>query len=99
MSNVTASSPALNNKPRARPACGTWVCEDCGAERRYSSRFSEEPQRCPGCRSLNGHMAPAQHRRSRGRAEDHETACLAIVAEGLVPSYPLGEATRPAQPT
>lgn len=83
---ASASSPA----PTACPACGTWVCDDCGAQRHYASRFSQEPQHClsPGCRSLNGHMQPARHR--PGRAEDHQDAFLAIAAHGRTAlRYPL----------
>lgn len=73
-------------------ACGTWVCDDCGARRSQANRFSQHVQHCPNshCRSLNGRMEPSRHRANR--AADHESAYRSCIADGLVPRYPLDAA-------
>lgn len=69
------------------PACGSWVCDDCGAVRRYANRFSPEAQSCSKCGSLSGSMSPAQHRAVR--ADDHSGSYRLLVAQGRVPRYPV----------
>ena len=72
---------------RACRACGTWVCDDCGALRAYASRFSNEPQRCPKCSSSNGRMRAVVHRLSH--AVDHDESYGRCVADNLTPRYQL----------
>ncbi|MCU1419889.1 MAG: hypothetical protein JWR57_1058 [Mycetocola sp.] len=94
MSNLTAQ-PGPKNETNPCAACGIWVCDDCGARRSQANRFSEQAQRCPSCRSLNGRMEPIRHR--VGRADDHESSYRSSIADGLVPRYPLAEDPAPKQ--
>jgi hypothetical protein len=89
MSNLIAPA-ARKNKTQPCPACGTWVCEDCGHRRAGANSFSEKPQRCPSCQSLNGRMESSRHRASR--ADDHESSYRSSLAAGLAPRYPLDTA-------
>jgi hypothetical protein len=68
-------------------ACGTWVCDDCGAHLGDASRFSSKPHRCPKCESPNGQMVRVVHRARR--AEDHRESFLRVVADGVPLRYPL----------
>lgn len=70
------------------PACGTWTCDDCGAQRPYTSRFSEKSQQCASCRSLSGQMMPSSHCESR--ADEHATSYQSRIANSGAPRYPLG---------
>lgn len=83
---IESSAPAIETYPC--PACGTWVCDDCGAQRPYASRFSERPQQCARCHSVNGQMKAGRHR--AGRADDHAAASQSCLADGLMLRYPLG---------
>lgn len=71
----------------ACPACGTWVCDDCGTRRHYASRFSRNPQHCSRCSSVNGRMLPARHQ--RGRDLDHRESHARLLNEGAIPRYVL----------
>ena len=84
---TTIIEPSAPPSVRACPACGTWLCDDCGAQRPYASRFAAQAQHCASCRCLSGHMTPARHRASR--ADDHTAAYESCIADGLVPRYPL----------
>ena len=68
-------------------ACGTWICDDCSAQRAYASRFAAQLQHCASCQSLNGQMIAVTHRASR--ADDHAAAYQSCIADGLVLRYPL----------
>ena len=90
MSNAaTTEEPQSATRPE-RPACGTWLCDECGAQRPYASRFSAQLQQCASCHSVHGHMTPVRHRARR--ADDHEAAYQACIADGLVLRYPLEDA-------
>ena len=67
-------------------ACGTWICDDCGARRGYASRFSSTPQHCATCGGANGHMATVVHRESR--ADDHDASYRRSLAGDIPLRYP-----------
>jgi hypothetical protein len=79
--------PAPQSETRPCRACGTWVCDDCGARRPYASRFSSTPQRCAMCGGTNGHMAAVVHRVSR--ADDHDASYRRSMAGDIPLRYPL----------
>lgn len=85
------SNAATTEEPQSTtdlcPACGTWICSECSAQRPYASRFAAQAQRCASCRSLNGQMTPARHRARR--ADDHEASYQSCIADGLALRYPL----------
>ena len=90
MSNAaTTEEPQSAARPEC-PACGTWVCDDCGAQRSYASRFSAQLQQCASCHSVHGHMTPVRHRARR--ADDHAASYQSCIADGLVLRYPLEDA-------
>ncbi|MEV7618880.1 hypothetical protein AB0N59_01965 [Microbacterium sp. NPDC089321] len=82
---ITATTASTSTATHC-PACGTWVCDDCGARRHYANRFSSLPQRCPRCASEKGHMQPACHR--DGRMADHVESAASLIAAGSTPRYP-----------
>jgi hypothetical protein len=86
MTNLTAPA-APTDATNLCPACGIWVCDDCGALRSQANRFSRHAQHCPSCRSLNGRMEPTRHR--AGRADDHESSYRSSIADGRALRYPL----------
>ena len=83
--SIEPSTPQSATHPC--PACGTWLCDDCGAQRSYASRFSAQAQHCASCRSLSGHMTPARHRARR--ADDHAASYQSCISTGLALRYPL----------
>lgn len=85
MTNTEATQEA-----RACRACGTWICDDCGAQRAYASRFSSAPQHCAKCAGANGHMAPVVHR--AGRAGDHDASYRRSLADEVPLRYPFEDA-------
>jgi hypothetical protein len=80
------TTTATTHRPACR-ACGTWVCDDCGAKRHYASRFSRSAQLCPQCGSINGRMEAVRHR--DGRADSHDESFEEALAEGHTVRYPL----------
>jgi hypothetical protein len=68
-------------------ACGTWICDDCGARRARASRFARQPHHCGKCSSTAGHMIEITHR--VGRAGDHEASYREAIADGRLVRYPV----------
>jgi hypothetical protein len=84
---LTAQAAPSTDVPTACRACGTWVCDDCGAKLADASRFSGQPHHCPKCSSAQGRMAPVVHRARR--ANDHEESYQRGIADGGLLRYPV----------
>jgi hypothetical protein len=82
--------PAPQSGAHPCRACGTWVCDDCGARRFYASRFSSPPQGCATCAGTNGYMAPVIHRESR--ADDHDASYRRSLVCAAPLRYPFEDA-------
>lgn len=65
--------------------CGRWECLDCGVMRGRRNRFSENPQYCPSCKSLNGQMLPSRHR----DPVEHFVSFMDATSKGLALRYPV----------
>ena len=87
---TTPIAPVAQSEIHPCRACGTWICDDCGARRSYASRFSSVPQRCAACTRENGHMTPIIHRQSR--ADDHDASYRQSLAGSVVLRYPVEDA-------
>jgi len=84
---VDEERDATTQETTACRACGTWICDDCGAQRGYASRFSEQAQHCARCAGTRGHMAPVTHRANR--ADDHDAAYRRSLAGDVPLRYPV----------
>ncbi|TFD70420.1 hypothetical protein [Cryobacterium fucosi] len=85
MTNVI-EPPAPQSETPACRACGTWICDDCGAQRAYASRFSSTPQHCATCAGTNDRMIAVTHRESR--ADDHDASYRRSLAGEVPLRYP-----------